>query len=201
MTSPTDHPLAGATGNEGTYVAKSPGVNPDEKWWVWTPGRIAAAVVTACIIGFWAWAFSPLPDRGNPDRLDDRAYVTTAEGICAVAQTQIAGLPSAAQVATPAERADLLDTGTVIVRQLITDLRAVRPDADAEATITGFWLDDWDTYANDRDHYALQLRTGDFGGVDDRFTVTTRAGLAVSTHIDGFARANDMDSCLTPGDA
>jgi hypothetical protein len=201
MTSSSDHPLSGHTGNEGPYMANSLGDNPHEKWWVWTPGRVAGAVVTVCIISFWVWAFSPLPDRGNPDRLDDRAYVTAAEGICAVAQTQIADLPSAGDVATPAERADLLDTGTVVVRQLILDLRTVRPDADSEATIIRFWLDDWETYADDRDHYAGQLRTGDFGGVDDRFTVTTRAGLAVSTHIDGFARVNDMDSCLTPGDA
>lgn len=164
--------------------------------WHWTPGRIAGIALTVAIAGFWIWAFSPFPDRGNPDRMSDRAFATAAETVCAGARARIDALPPANEVMSSNERASLVDDGTTVVRTMIDDLRALEVAEPDEAEWVSAWLDDYATYAADRDRFAERLRAGD----DRAPEFTIRGAEGVHVLVDGFARVNDMDSCVTPGD-
>ncbi|MDH3755468.1 MAG: hypothetical protein OEU32_16510 [Acidimicrobiia bacterium] len=177
------------------YDALLPAPDPDEGRWHWNVARVAAVAVVLATAGFWIWAFSPLPTRGNPDRLDDRTFPAAAEGVCAAGRDRIDSLPSAREMNDVRERADLIDEGTDVVIARVAELRTIRPDTE-DGELIGLWLDDYDTYIADRQTYADLLRSG----VDEPFTVTVRGVEGVSTLIDGFAKVNDMVSCQVPPD-
>ncbi len=173
----------------------APATNGSEGWH-WNAGRIAGLTLTVALAGFWIWAFSPFPDRGNPDRMTDRAFPAAAEVICSEARTVIDALPAASTAADFADRADLVDRGTQVVRAMIADLTALEVDNAEEQSWVDAWLDDYATYTDDRDSYAARLRAGD----DDAPTFTVRGVEGVPTLVTGFAKVNDMPSCEVPGD-
>ena len=164
--------------------------------WHWNAGRIAGLTIAVAITGFWIWAFSPLPDRGNPDRMTDRAFPAAAEVVCAEARSMIDALPAANTAEDFTGRADLVDRGTVVIRAMIVDLRALEVDNAEERGWVDAWLDDYDTYADDRDSFAARLRSGD----DSAPTFTVRGVEGVPTLVTGFAKVNEMPSCEAPGD-
>jgi len=176
--------------------ADPPVTTAEPEGWRWTPGRIVGVALTLAITVFWMWAFSPLPDRGNPDRMSDRAFPAAAETICADAMVDIAALPPATGVTSLDERADLVDEGTVVIRVMVADLRELGVDNTEEAAWVDAWLDDYSTYADDRDNFAAALRSGD----DRAPEFTVRGVEGVQTLIFGFAKVNEMDSCVVPGD-
>ena len=176
--------------------ANPPVTVAEPEGWRWTPGRIVGIALTLAIAGFWIWAFSPLPQRGNPDRMSDRAFPVAAETICEGAMVDIAALPPATSVTSLDERADLVDEGTVVIRVMVADLGELTVDNAEEAAWVEAWLDDYATYADDRDNFAAALRAGD----DSAPEFTVRGVEGVQTLIFGFAKVNEMSSCIGPGD-
>lgn len=171
---------------------------PDAGSWGWSPGRIVSVALLLAMAGFWVWAFSPWAPRGHPDELDDPAFAGDAERRCSRALERIdAEIPLALEATSGDERADFIDAGTAILRDMVIDLAALAPDPTTrDGDLVRRWLADWDIYLGDRDAYASDFRAG----IDAPLSVTVVRGGQVTDPIDSFANANDMPSCASPTD-
>ncbi len=168
---------------------------PYTKGFTWGRGAAIVAIVTMII--FWIWIFSGAPAKYNPDRLDDRAYVAELEDRCQALRDGIGDLPNAADLETPAERADVLDEANVLVGEFIDDLEAGAPTTgDASVSISG-WIGDWKKYLANREDYAERLRTEPNAQL---LLDRSKLGDSVDKTIEIFSQVNEIPSCDTPGD-
>ena len=147
----------------------------------------------------------PFAPGDNPDRLEDRDFAEQADARCAAAVEFIDTIPSARQAESRDERADQVETGTVEVEAMVVDLRSLAGDVESpdERAILTKWFADWDQYVVDRWAHVEKLRTADEDASDRElaFVVSAIIGSGIYTErLDGFARVNDMDNCLIPGD-
>jgi hypothetical protein len=126
---------------------------------------------------------------------DDPAFAAAAEVRCASALAAIEALPSAAEVASATERAEVLDRANAELAAMLDDLEGAVP-AGEDGEMVQRWLADWRTYLDDRAEYADRLRV-DPGA---QLLVTAKAGRHITRPIDGFAADNRMPSCATPPD-
>ncbi len=156
---------------------------------------LAALVVAMGVL--WVYAFFLAPS-GNPDRLEDRAWAAAAEVRCARALDEVALLPTAASAPDPATRADDLDDATAVVRAMVDDLAALGGGAGDDRDLVAHWLADWEVYVADRLAHAERLRSE--GDVKPLLTALPSGAGSVLERMNGFARVNDMESCLDPGD-
>lgn len=171
-----------------------PHLEADDRFWTIGRSLSIAAVVALTVAWIWVFLFAP---RGHPDRLEDRAFPEAAEAICAQAREDVLALPRAFEADDFAARADVLDEATARLATMIDDLDDIAPPVvDEDTTNISTWLDDWRTYLRDRETYAALLRVDE----DPAFTVTDKGGVQVTEYIDGFADANDMESCQIPLD-
>ena len=160
--------------------------------------RVAALTLILALIVFWYWAFVLYEAPGNPDRLQDRSWVAAAEQRCSRMVAAVDELPAAAKSLSPAHRADVLDEATQLVDRLVADLRVGPGGTDDELVLVGGWLGDWDIYLSDRRVHAERLRTE--GDVRPYLTALPSGAGSHVERMNGFARVNDMESCLDPGD-
>jgi hypothetical protein len=105
-------------------------------------------------------------------------------------------VPGAREADTPQERAEQITTSTVILQQMVDDLGVDAPTSGRDGEMVEEWLGDWETYLGDRLRHAERLAAGD----DVQFQLTAKEGDQVTEAVDGFATANDMESCSTPLD-
>ena len=164
----------------------------------WRPTHLLLVIGFLAIAGFWIWAFSPLPTRGHPDTLDDKAFPTAAEARCAVTVERLDALPRDWDIDNPEQLAEQVAAGTELLAPLTSDLRNLArsiTDPD-EARKVGLWLDDWNIYIADRQSLVAKLRQGERA----EFTYTARNGVQIARIADRFAQVNDMTSCETPKD-
>jgi hypothetical protein len=165
--------------------------------WGWTPGRIVASVLLLVVAGFWVWAFSPFAPNEHPDELDDPAFAEAARPLCEAASDALDALPKAHLIDTALERADLIDEGTTIYRDLVAQLRETAPDPSTpDGDVVHRWLDDYEIYLSDRDRYAAKFRAG----VDEAFEVTVKGEGQITDPIDAFTIGNRIADCATPQD-
>jgi len=163
----------------------------------WTTGRVISALLLVAIAGFWIWALSPLAPNGHPDKLDNPDFAMSAKALCADASADLGNLPLALMAASPEDRADQIDAGTAIYRDLLSDLLFIAPDeASRDGELVRLWLVDYEIYLSDRDAYAAKFRNG----IDEAFTVTKKGKRWVTDPVDEFAKANKMRECLVPLD-
>jgi hypothetical protein len=162
-----------------------------------TPGRVATMVVVVALVAMWIYAFSGMAAKDPPDLLDNDAFSTAAEPICADAVDQLDALPRAQEAGSPEERAGTVADANVILAAMVADLREIAPDqGDRDSRITGLWLDDWETHLADRAGYVEDLEDGAEGAP----VFTARGGRSITATIDNFAKVNHMSSCVTPLD-
>jgi hypothetical protein len=179
----------------------------------WTVGRVAAVSVVVLFLAGWVWLISaqaglPVPwaPGDNPDRLQDRKFAEAAEARCAIALVRIATIPTAREAETPQDRAGQVASGTVEFEAMVIDLRALalEIDLETERDILAKWFADWDRYIDDRWSHVDRLEAADAetSGRDLAFVLSSDVvGSGIYTErLDGFARVNDMDSCVVPGD-
>lgn len=165
----------------------------------WGLSAKVQVVIIVVNVVFWAailgWTLRG--DYGDPpDRLDDPAFAAAAEPICAATATAIEALGLPTEVASPAERAELVEATDALLLDMVAALEELpRPTGEEGGWVTT-WLADWRTHIADRQAWAADLRIGD----DHAFTESGRGNEPVSTVIDNFAEVNGMDSCATPGD-
>ena len=163
----------------------------------WTVGRVAAVVVVLAIVLMWIYAFSGVAAKDPPDQLDDPAFASAAEPVCAATMDELEALPSARDAASPEERAQTVRDANALLATMVDDLDAIAPDGgDRDDRITGLWLADWRTHLEDRAAYADALAAGS----TDAPQFTARGGRSITATIDNFAKVNDMASCASPLD-
>jgi hypothetical protein len=166
----------------------------------WSRSARVQLLLILAIGGFWVaiYAYTLLSGPHAPEgRLDDPAFATAAEPICAATAADIEGLGLPTAVDSAAERADLVLTENDLLRAMIDDLdRLDRPVGDDRRMVEE-WLDDWGVHIEDPQRWAEDLAAGD----DHPFIESDRGGgEQISKGIDYFAETNEMPSCATAGD-
>ena len=159
--------------------------------------RTGLTTLVICLVAFWFWAFFLAPS-GNPDRIEDRVWASTAEDLCAEFRLNIQDLPLASTATSPSERADMIDGITVLLNSLVTSLESLDGGTQDDRFLIESWIYDWHIYIRDRNNYAEELRTE-----GDVAPLLTSLPSGSGSHLDRqnvFARVNDLDSCLDPGD-
>lgn len=163
--------------------------------------KLVIGVFTAIGVVVAAWIYVIFFYRPELliDELADRTFPRQAEEICAVAVARFEELPFASQAASAVERAREVERSNEIFDEMVRDLRTVVPTDPPEANEAVLeWLDDWDTYLDDRRAYVADL----YEDPHARFLETAKGGpnKGITRAITGFAQVNRMDSCVTPGD-
>lgn len=161
-------------------------------------GTLFAILVVAGTLGMWGYLFF-IADPGVPDRLEDEAFPTTGQAICAEATSRIEALPAAREAETPEERGAVVAEANEILEHMVDELAAVAPTEGDDARIVGLWLQDWEVLLADRAAYADQLLAGE----DAELLVSAReeGGGQITVTLDHFAQINDMEDCQAPLDA
>jgi len=159
--------------------------------------RAFLTILVVAMVVLWVYAFFLAPS-GNPDRLEDRSWPVAAEARCLVARTAIAELPPAARAPDVATRADDIDLATDVVVNLVADLGQLSGGTADDHMMIEKWLADWDVYIGDRRHHAARLRLE--GDVRPLLTALPSGSGSFVKRMNGFARVNDMEACLDPGD-
>jgi len=149
------------------------------------------------LVAFWIWIFSGAPSRNNPDRIDDRAFVTTMRGRCTSALDQINRLTPASDSRTAADRAAVVDHATTILDGLVDRIEADAPRTGDDAVRLRGWLRDWRTYLRDRRDYTRRLRSNPRAAL---LLDVNKAHDSVDRVITNFADINNSPSCEAPGD-
>jgi hypothetical protein len=161
--------------------------------------RVSQAVILVMVVGIvvmWIYAF--FGEVPVPARLDDTAFPTAAEPVCARARAEIDRLPKAFETSDHRDRADVVDRGTAALDAMVRDLRALVPAAQPTHDRLQLWLDDWDTYLRDRRDYTARLR--DDPAARFYLTQSEHDRSQINRSLDNFARVNAMASCATPED-
>lgn len=159
--------------------------------------KVFLGILVVAMVAMWVYALGPWSRRDPPGRLDDPAFVEAAEPVCAAAVEELETVPQAYETETPAERAEAIDQTNVILSDMVVELRTFAPTEGDDADRVGEWLDDWDTYIEDRAQLADELRQGE----DARLKETAKGDDHISEALDFFAvTANAMPSCATPDD-
>jgi hypothetical protein len=159
--------------------------------------RVLGVVAVLAMTIFWIWIFAGGPKKVNPDRLDDRAFVTRTAERCDDLRADLADLPNAASIDGARARADVLDRATDLVDGFIAATRADAPKTGDDARSVRGWLGDWETYSANRRDFADRLRKDPKA----RFLLdANEAGDPIDKPIEIFAQVNDMKQCATPGD-
>lgn len=131
------------------------------------------------------------------DRLDDLAWTAEADRICAQARDDVALLTPAHLAKDADDRADTIEIATARVERMLQELEQIAPTGDSrDARITRLWLVDYRVFLDDRLAYADAIRQ-DPGA---RFVVTEKYGSHITKPVDRFARVNEMEACMSPGD-
>ena len=117
--------------------------------------------------------------------------------VCSQALDEISLLPLAKESRTPADRADVIAQGTQVLEKMKTNLIKLPLDSEKDKFNTVSWLSDWDTYLEDRRNHVKRLR--ELGDIQPLLTATDN-GKSVMERMNGFARVNDLESCIDPGD-
>ena len=160
------------------------------------PSRLILVTVVAGLIGMWFYAFLLAPS-GNPDRMEDRTWPTSAERRCAEARDAIDAFPPAYDSGSPLERSDHLEKGTEILETMVFDLGSLPGGSASDRYLVARWLEDWEAYLSDRQAHVERLRSE--GDVRPLLSALPD-GSSMLERMNGFARVNDMESCLDPGD-
>lgn len=161
---------------------------------------VAAGLTFAALAAFWAWILVyQLQNRGEedmPDRMDDLAWTAEADRICAATTARVAELPSAHTSPSADARADVIEEATAEYEGMLQQLEAIAPTSGRDAEITAAWIADYRIFLQDRLRFADSLRTDPTA----RFLVTEKYGSHITKPIDRFARVNEMEACMSPGD-
>jgi hypothetical protein len=161
-------------------------------------GRILAIVVGVAIAAMWAYALWGPTERNPPGLLSDTNYATQFQSVCSETAAQIAGLPPAYSTRDAGARSEVIAEANGYLDAMLVRLSAIAPPADSgeDGRMIQEWLGDWRTYVGNRQAYVLAL-------ADDpnaRLLVAEKDRRQVTEPIDFFAKYNEMENCMTPGD-
>lgn len=161
-------------------------------------GRFLAILVAIGIAALWVYTLWGPTKKDPPGLLTDTAIATEFQSICTEAAGQIGALPPAYATREAGARAEVIAEANGYLDTMLIRLRQVAPAADAgnDGRMVQEWLGDWQTYLGDRQKYVVALE-------DDpkaRLLVSEKDKRQVTEPIDFFAKYNEMENCMTPGD-
>ncbi|MGI9613008.1 MAG: hypothetical protein ACR2QO_08875 [Acidimicrobiales bacterium] len=160
-------------------------------------GKVLAGLVIAASFAVWGYAYSGLADRDTPDLLDEQAFATSAETICAATVAELDELPGALDAVDGRDRAQQLRTSTARYEEMLTGLDREVAGTDRDVEITRAWLADWRVLIGDRYRYADEIEVDE----NAQFLVTdTGVGERLERRVTRFANTNSMPSCIAPTD-
>lgn len=161
-------------------------------------GRFLAIVVAVSIAALWAYTLWGPTKKDPPGLLADKTYATQFQSICTDAAGQIGALPPAYATREAGARAEVVAEANGYLDTMLVRLRQIAPAADSgnDGRMIQEWLGDWETYLGDRQKYVVALE-------DDpkaRLLVSEKDKRQITEPIDFFAKYNEMENCMTPGD-
>jgi hypothetical protein len=161
-------------------------------------GRFLALGVAVAIAALWAYALWGPTEKNPPGLLADTTVATQFESICTDAAGQIGALPPAFATRDAGARAEVVAEANGYLDTMLLRLRQAAPSADSgnDGRMIQEWLGDWQTYLGNRQDYVTALK-------DDpkaRLLVSEKDKQQITEPIDFFAKYNDMENCMTPGD-
>jgi hypothetical protein len=161
-------------------------------------GRLLALAVAIGIAALWAYTLWGPTKKDPPGLLADRASATQFESICTETAGQIGALPPAYATREAGARAEVIEEANGYLDTMISRLRQVAPAADQgnDGRMIQEWLGDWQTYLGDRQNYVAALADNP----QARFLVSEKDKRQITEPIDFFAKYNEMENCMTPGD-
>lgn len=165
--------------------------------------RPVIVVIVALLLAMWGYVLYLAFFVGraeSPDTIGESAFTEAADARCESAVDFVATLPPPfTQKGHPGERADTISKANDEFAAMLVDLHALtdRIEGPEHADLVDQWLDDYETYLDDRRDYARRLRTDP----EARLLVSPGpSNRQVTLHIDEFAAANDMPNCESPLD-
>ncbi len=152
-------------------------------------------VAILCIGIVIGWTFV---GSHSPERLDN-ASAAAAAAACNDAQTKLKALPNP-DPRLGADRVARIRAEDVVLREMVTALRAVRPTHSTPAAALTAWSADWGRMVDARDTYANDLQKA--AGTDTKVRLiypATNAIKPITGHMDDFVRENNphLDACFT----
>lgn len=94
------------------------------------------------------------------------------------------------------KRADIVDTATMTLATMITEIGNLAVNDEKGSAIVPLWLSDYRVYIDDRLAYTALLREG----INEPFAETILQGIPLSEKISTFAADNQIASCKPPID-
>jgi len=156
----------------------------------WPPLVLIGVVVVISAVVIAVQLLKPAPS--GPRVLTDTVFVAAANTTCKEA---LGGLrPQSTDrdaVVSPAQIADQANTAADGLAGLQGRIRGLSVAVDQQQFVAG-WMDDWGTFIDAGRRYAAAVRTGDVQGANK----VGRSGDPAQRRADGFARGNDLSSCL-----
>jgi hypothetical protein len=157
-----------------------------------TLARVTLLVVCLALVAMWGYALF-FASKEAVNKIGDRTWAARAEGICAAADAELDELERLAS-ADLDRRAELVDTGTDILQQMLDDLVAATPSDEKGRALVPMWVADYRTLLQNRRNYADRLRAGE----NVPFTEAAVDGVPITERIETFAGDNEMPSCAPP---
>lgn len=145
---------------------------------------MVAFYATLTAVGVWLFLTHDDVEPLDPD------VVRRANAICARAQAVLAARPALDESHTFEQRADRVDTITVVFEDVTARLRTLS-DAGEHAGYDE-WMADWEEYVSVGPKYAAAIRTGD----PDVYEPAGDEGDRPMTEVNRFARRNGMEDCV-----
>lgn len=163
--------------------------------------RVLLGLVSVGIAAFWIWALFFPQTKQSVAKIDDESWTVRAEQICRAANVkrdELADLRRIDEVGPGAlsERADLIDSATDIIEQMVEDVVAERPSSATDIALIDSWTSYYMQWIEDRRIYTDVLRGGD----NPPFAETMVDGSPISEFINDFTVANRMKPCSAPTD-
>ena len=174
---------------------------PKVRLWV----KILLTICCLIVAGMWIFYFFFATDKGVY-QIEDPTWRPRALEICKAADTERSALAdtSAGYIAHPTheqmlQRADLVDTATAILDQMVTDLVAIPVDNDKDRTRLQVFEENYRIIIQDRRRYTASLREFTL----EPYTETVVGGGPVSNVVLDFTagvKGNDIPLCSPPGE-
>ncbi len=167
--------------------------------------KIMLAACCLVVAAMWVFYFFFATDKGVY-QIEDASWRPQALKVCLAVDTRRSALEdtSGGYIAHPTreqmlERADIVDTATAMLDQMITDLVAIPVDNDNDRTRLQVFEDNYRIIIKDRRRYTAALREFKL----EPYTETVVGGGPVSNVVLDFTagvKGNDIPLCSPPGE-
>lgn len=170
-----------------------------------TPVKIVLVLCCAIVASMWVFFFFFATNEGVY-QVQDKSWRAAAEEVCGAASAEREALADigGGYIANPTneqklQRADIVDTATAILDQMVTDLAAIPVNNDRDRTRVDFFVENYRLVLDDRRRYTAGLREFKL----QPYTETVIGGGPVTNVVLDFTagvKGNEVPACSPPGE-